>query len=121
VPSLHTFLKDTKWLEPSAKIIRRILPVGLRLTIRNELYDHFKLLAYRLRGTGSSEDVVFGHAYRTLWMFTIRDFVEYSDVKLRLNERGLSKLVPRSNTEPLYKLVQEALELGFRTLIVLSA
>lgn len=34
IPSLFTFFEDTKWLEPIAKVIRGLLPDGLKNSIR---------------------------------------------------------------------------------------
>ena len=85
IPSLHTFLEDTKYLEPCAKILKQVLP---RNSTRS-VYQGFSRLhdgRYTLREQQSerasklvrqpSAKEAFRQAYLQLWLYAMRHFPE---------------------------------------------
>lgn len=83
IPSLHTFLEDTKYLEPCVKILKAILPEKCR----RSLSQHFQVLhssqtgmriqksefAFEDRPASSSLPSSWA-SYRQLWLFALRHF-----------------------------------------------
>ena len=85
IPSLHTFLEDTKYLEPCAQIMKALLPPKFKGSVRG---------AFEARHNGttrvveqereymeserveSSSTVAVWKSYRQLWLFTFRHFPE---------------------------------------------
>lgn len=119
IPSLHTFLEDTKWLEPAAKAVRVILFKESRLTIRKQLSDYFVLEACRFRGV--DQKIAFGKAYRTLFLLALLHWAELGEVNPRRDNKNSRAPPLRSKTESLQKLYKEAFQLGFHTPVVLDA
>ena len=39
IPSLHTFLEDTKYLELGAKVMKALLPLGCKMSIHEEFFQ----------------------------------------------------------------------------------
>ena len=85
IPSLHTFLEDTKYLEPCAKIMKRLLPMRFKGTIHQafeKLHNGQRLLQLQVTEASSHDEeqlsVFVSHwkAYRQLWLFTMRHFPE---------------------------------------------
>ena len=83
IPSLHTFLEDTKYLEVCAKVVKQLLPVRFASTVREafaqlhngqtsvqiQTKEHTK----ETRIENTSDDAHF-NAYRQLWLFAMRHF-----------------------------------------------
>ena len=85
IPSLYTFLEDTKYLEPCAKIMKRLLPTKFKGTIHQafeKLHNGQRNLQLQVTEASShdeeQESVSVSHwkAYRQLWLFTMRHFPE---------------------------------------------
>lgn len=83
IPSLHTFLEDTKYLEPCAKIMKSILPPGFKGSVsdgfthqHNGCFDWCEQLCedHRACRRSSSGLQARWHSYRQLWLFTWRHF-----------------------------------------------
>ena len=83
IPSLHTFLEDTKYLEPCAKILKAILPAKSG----RSLSQHFQALYNSQTGIkiqksefdfedrpGPSSLSSSWTSYRQLWLFALRHF-----------------------------------------------
>ena len=121
IPSLHTFLEDSKWLEPAAKVLRQLLPHGSRVSIRCELSNYFGMDLWQENPSGPiTMEAAFGQAYRTIWLFALRNFAELGDIKPRRDSRSPSGLHPRSQAEYWYRLIGEAKRLGFDLPLVRS-
>lgn len=106
IPSIHTFLEDTKYLEPCSKVMRLLLPTKLETTIRRSFHIMHNGQA-RLRiqtGESSSQEqdeptseMSEWKGYRQLWLFTMRHFHEMTTHAPRLD--GLKMKAPRSEGE----------------------
>ncbi len=92
IPSIHTFLEDTKILEPCAKIMKKLLPTVCRTTIFQEFGRlHNGQTSWSLqiseasccRREEGSSDTAHKSAYRQLWLYTIRHFPEMIGQSLR--------------------------------------
>ena len=128
IPSLFTFFEDTKWLEPCAQIMRKLLPSGCRKPIKETLYSNYEsprsqygALRIEMRGhkyhskPQSSERELVECGYRQLWLFAWRHFPELSTL---LPRRDLGKPKPparESNEQCWSKLAKKAQDSGFRT------
>lgn len=92
IPSIHTFLEDTKVLEPCAKIMKRLLPTACRTSILQDFGRlHNGQTSWSLqtseasccRREEDSSDEAHKSAYRQLWLYTIRHFPEMIGQPLR--------------------------------------
>ena len=108
IPSLHTFLEDTKWLEPPAKILRRLLPAASRCSLRNG-FKHFFVSSSTHTGQA------FTQAYRQLWLSALANFADLSSVKPRIDRRTTQSSTAKSETEVWCDLVRFCHQLGFLT------
>ena len=94
IPSLHTFLEDTKWLEPCAKILQQLFPKakGHKSSIRRSLFNCYtgvqqKDNTFRVEQRNLSfieqsgpESYTIESGYRQLWLFAWRNFPELSAI-----------------------------------------
>ena len=108
IPSLHTFLEDTKWLEPPAKILRRLLPAASRCTLRNGF-------RYFFVSSSTHMSRAFAQAYRQLWLSALANFADFSSMKPRMDRRTTTPITAKSETEVWYDLVRFCHQLGFHT------
>lgn len=126
IPSLHTFLEDTKWLEPCVKIIRSLLPSGCRDPTREsifKMYNGSNILRVQDSSMTFTEyegsevrNVEYG--YRQLWLFAWRHFPELSGVMPR-KDNGEPKPQPKaSNEQCRYQFAQLASTLGFQSSVI---
>lgn len=92
IPSIHTFLEDTKILEPCAKIMKKLLPTNCRTSILQEFGRlHNGQTSWPLQTSEAScyrreelsSDTAHKSAYRQLWLYTIRHFPEMIGQPLR--------------------------------------
>ncbi|KAI9732138.1 MAG: hypothetical protein M1834_004234 [Cirrosporium novae-zelandiae] len=125
IPSLHTFLEDTKYLEPCSKILKSLLPVSTKkISLRKGFSQHyFPPPSRETRVYTSEQDVVtycsqadhgFMSGYRQLFLFSMRHFPSLSD----LGPRKDVFVTPTSKLPPdicRYELVTLAAGLGFKT------
>lgn len=124
IPSIHTFLEDTKFLEPPSKILRVLLPFDYKGTIQEGL-----IRAYTLPQDGSFRvqkheneymslkqlpEFGFWSAYRQLWLFALRHFPFISDVKPRKSSRGHAvDIGTKTSRECWFLLADLAMKVGF--------
>ena len=92
IPSIHTFLEDTKLLEPCAKIMKELLPTTCRTSILQEfgrLHNGQTSWSLQISEASCSQreeassDVAHRNAYRQLWLYAIRHFPEMIGQPLR--------------------------------------
>lgn len=92
IPSIHTFLEDTKILAPCAKIMKKLLPSVCRTSIFQEFSRlHNGQTSWSLQTSEVSafqreefsSDTAHRNAYRQLWLYTIRHFPEMIGCSLR--------------------------------------
>lgn len=94
---MHTFLEDTKYLEPCAKVMKLILPDKLDCTIRRSfqtLYNGQRRIQiqtdennYEHRLEASAERAEW-KAYRQLWLYAMRHFNELTSRAPRQDHQG---------------------------------
>jgi hypothetical protein len=99
VPSLFTFLEDTKYLEPCAKAMRILVPltgpeVSIRSTMRHHYVEavgtsvgHIEYAEQTYNDTHIFEGFSYSTAYRQVWLYTLRYFPELTGSKPRLDGR----------------------------------
>ena len=128
IPTLYIFFEDTKWLEPCAKILRKLAPLSSRKeTIRQSLLAHhygrratggvLPMLTYKNtinnRDVSEHEHVEFG--YRRLWLFAWRHFPGLSAILPR-RDQGHAKPQSESVNEQCWRqLALVAENLGFQS------
>lgn len=121
--SLHTFLEDTKLLEPCSKILRQLLPSSWQGSI------HAGLAQCLL--PSDSQDALVEHGaedfvvlkdekdfrlwcgYRELWLFALRNFPFMGIVKPRKDRHASEPFQYRESPQRWYKLAKLADKLGF--------
>lgn len=123
IPSLHTFLEDTKYLEPCAKIVKTLLPAKFKKSIRE---------AFRQKHTGqshfqiqSSEHTFSEHtrsvnqciwlAYRQIWLFAMRHFPDLISVCPRKDDGRPKPAVHRPDENLWHTIANLASNCGFQT------
>ncbi|KAL6714243.1 hypothetical protein ACLMJK_007666 [Lecanora helva] len=130
IPSLYTFFEDTKWLEPCAQVLRKLLPNGCRRTIREGLLSDFdqssngRKLRIEMsnrtiqedRGSTERERVECG--YRQLWMFAWRHFPDLSTILPRRDAGRRKPQAIAANQYCWHQLAKLADALGFRSEII---
>ncbi|KAE8132420.1 hypothetical protein BDV38DRAFT_287736 [Aspergillus pseudotamarii] len=95
MPSMYTFMEDTKYFLPCALALRRLIPDGPRDTIRKSLWHQFRPRR-RSRHTGQSG---FLQAYRRLWLYTVQHFPILIGAMPLLDHRGAERRLYRSQEE----------------------
>lgn len=126
IPSLHTFLEDTKFLEPCSKILRRLLPPSYRGTIHSGLGRCFahhgsgilriEHAAMEFLNLQNNSNLGPRSGYRQLWLYALRNFPYMGDVKPRKNrQRPEASKYNRDVSECWNTLGKLAKELGFVT------
>ncbi|MCJ1473162.1 hypothetical protein MMC13_001813 [Lambiella insularis] len=92
IPSLHTFLEDTKYLEPCAKIMKSLLPPTFRGSIRKAFKSRQSGVTvidveWRQESDITSSTASLPHTiaigYRQLWLFAMRHFPELTPLQPR--------------------------------------
>ena len=108
IPSLYTFFEDTKWLEPCAKILRKIIPTNSKTSIRRSMFRSFcgvtqsdrsisiQLKSLKFCHWPGSELQAVECGYRQLWLFAWRHFPELSSTQPR---KDVGKLRPQAKTQ----------------------
>ena len=114
IPSLWTFLEDTKWLEPASRVIKSLLPSRPQATVRRTLCDSFQPPQ-----DGHEND--FTTNYRKLWLYCLSHFAELDSVQPRRESRKHTQLSLRPHAEARWKLLHLAQSLGFLTSVVVSS
>ncbi|KAF9882555.1 hypothetical protein FE257_007186, partial [Aspergillus nanangensis] len=83
IPSMHTFMEDTKYLLPCALAMRRLTSDGPQDTIRTFLWHHF-----RPGHRHTADHSAFRQGYRALWLFTMQNFPDLVGALPLLDGRG---------------------------------
>lgn len=125
IPSLFTFLEDTKWLEPSVKVMRNLLPPNCR----ESTYTAFsRMFLGRDQQDGTvpvlnrdqcwssvkgNEKAAVDCGYRQLWMFSWRHFPDMVAMTPRKDSGKAKPPVKSLNEQCLHRLAQLADKLGF--------
>ena len=128
IPSLETFLRDTIWLEPGAKIMRSLLPTGTKLTTRICFRRAFE--NYSGRGILQKSDLSFKTyeasteeiaevSYQQLWLFAWRYFPQLGIIQPLKDPGEVNPLIKASSDRSINhfrkNLADLAYKLGFRT------
>ncbi|RDK41736.1 hypothetical protein M752DRAFT_302313 [Aspergillus phoenicis ATCC 13157] len=114
IPSLRTFMEDTKYLLPCALALRRLIPDAPGDTIQACLWHYYS--APEPHTTNGR--VAFLHAYRRLWLFTMRCFPHLVSIMPLRDRRGAARRVHRSREKSKRcwtALAHLAWSQGFRT------
>jgi len=91
IPSLYTFIEDTKHIEPSAKIMKRLLPPRFKGSVRQAFgrlhTGQTQIMKQRsetvFRPFSHSAKECFQVAYQQLWLFAMRRFPEMTGIQPR--------------------------------------
>ena len=125
IPSLATFFKDTKWPEPVAKVIRRLLPPLYKESNRRALFRKYTGLNYkrgkiqiqdRYQNWGSLPGEEAQHmecGYRQLCSFAWRHFPELIGIAPRKDKGKERPQIKMINKHIWRRLVKIAQSLGF--------
>ena len=125
IPSLHTFLEDTKLLEPCAKILKKLLPTPCRTTIYQELNQlHNEQTSWLVQlGENKNEsrderssEIVRANSYRQLWLYAFRHFPEMMCQPLRKDPSRRKPPTPTLELVWWYKLTELAMECGYTSI-----
>ena len=122
IPSIHTFLEDTKLLEPPARIMKSLLPRPCKTTILQEFERmHDGRRAWSLQTTETifepqneaSSAAAQHNAYRQLWLYAIRHFPAMTGQPLRKDPGKLKPPRPALELTWWYRFTTLALSCGF--------
>lgn len=124
IPSLRTLFENLKYIEPCCKILRQLAAPRKKYTLRQELYAIWNRPVnlvlecgpndYRISPRTTKTDD-FNIAYKSLWLFTFRNFSDMTDAVPR-KDRSKDKPVSTSpNLSYWHSLGKLAVQLGFQT------
>lgn len=88
IPSLQTFMKDSKYLLPCALAMRQLMPDAADETVQTSLSTYYE--PDQGASAGCPE---FFDAYRTLWLYTMRHFPDLAGELPLLDGRGRGRRV----------------------------
>jgi len=101
IPSLYTFIEDTKHVEPFAKIMKRLLPSRFKESVRQaferlhtsqtQIMKQRSETMFRLFSHSAKE--CFQVAYQQLWLFVMRRFPEMTCIQSRKNAERPIKVI----------------------------
>jgi hypothetical protein len=123
IPSLHTFLEDTKYLEPCAKIVKSLLPTKFKGTIY-EAYEknHTGIFECQIQKTENRFSPLVGTlteciwiAYRQIWLFAMRHFPDMIGICPRKDEGKPKPSVHHPDENLWHKIAELARKCGFQT------
>ena len=109
IPSLHTFCEDTKYLEPCANAMKRLLGPGLKGTVQGTMRAIFN------QPLQQDEDGLFEQNYRQLWAFAHRHFPELVNAAPRKEPDRDKPIIKEPNPITWFLFAQLAVELGFKS------
>ena len=97
IPSLRTFLEDTKYLEACSTAVRGLLPTKFKGSLEDTLtrYHTRQLPIYDFKNSTCrvneiTTDETFRIAYLQVWLFCFRNFADLTDIQPR-KDSGKSK------------------------------
>jgi len=123
IPSLHTFLEDTKYLEPCAKIVKSLLPTKFKGTIY-EAYEknHTGIFECQIQKTENRFSPLVGTlteciwiAYRQIWLSAMRHFPDMIGICPRKDEGKPKPSVHHPDENLWHKIAELARKCGFQT------
>jgi hypothetical protein len=123
IPSLNIFFESLKYLKPCTDIIRSLLPVKSKRTIREELFQAFRQPAklkieyatgdYRDHPSESKlQDRML--CYQMLWLAVIRRFVELGNTTTRKEPHERKPVATEPSPVLKQELARQAHDLGFK-------
>ena len=112
IPSIETFLEDTKWLEPCSAAVREHIVPKSSLSLFRSLSRSFVCKDDHLVDGGKKENFMF--AYRSLFASAWRFFPELSGISPKQNQSGPKRLSNVHNDFLQHEFKKLAAELGFR-------
>ncbi|KAI9676517.1 MAG: hypothetical protein M1817_000675 [Caeruleum heppii] len=125
VPSLHTFFEDTKYLEPCAKILKRLLPAKFKGSIKRAIIKRYtgvnrpegevviqESKTSFSRCNGSETEAIMA-AYRQLWLFAMRHFPDMIAVTPRKDAGGVKPEIKEPDEECWHRYAELTYTLGF--------
>ena len=126
IPTIGTFLEDTKWLEPCAIIVRKQLLPKAKGSTLVQLYKGFRFptagLIERDDGTNLSftatRDIIFKIAYRQLYAFAWRYFPELSCILPKKDKQKSKPSAKAYNGVLSMQFMRFAHSLGFDTPLI---
>ncbi len=122
IPSIHTFLEDTKYLEPPARILKELLPGKCK----GSMSQHFSALhsgqtkvklqtsEYTFEDRTSPSGRSSWLSYRQLWLFALRHFPVMDGQSPRRDKTKLGALHEGRQPRRWYELCSLASENGYR-------
>ena len=122
IPSIHTFLEDTKLLEACGKIMKRLLPSSCRTSLQQEFSQLHNGQTYWWLQTAEAEgkrldegssEAARNNAYRSLCLYAIRHFPEMLCQPLRKDPTAPKPPVPSPELIWWYKLTHFAVASGY--------
>ncbi|KAL8742602.1 MAG: hypothetical protein Q9190_004942 [Brigantiaea leucoxantha] len=122
IPSLFTFFEDTKWLEPIAKVVRKLLPGSCKKSNRHAMYQKYTSLRagvvhikdrdqWRTEAGEATHHMECG--YLQLYMFAWRHFPELIGAAPRKDKGTPKPQIQQINKHSWRRLGQLAKDLGF--------
>lgn len=127
IPSLYTFFEDLKYLEPAAKIIRKLLPPGEKRSLRSSLSAHYFAPECNTLECPEGQfqnlllhESTFESGYHQLWLFALRNFPEMINMSPRKEPTRSKPLIVEPSLSTWRRLGLLAAQLGFKTAMVES-
>ena len=127
IPSLYTFLEDTKWLEPGLCAMRGLLPAGCRESTRlafSRIYSSRGQTEGQVKIENSQgqfcfvsgdEKVAFDSSYCQLWLFAWRHFPDLTSFTPRKDKGRAKPPVKAKSQSRWHELAALASELGYES------
>ena len=121
IPSLYTFIENTKHIEPPAKIMKKLLPPRFRGSVRQafrRLYTgQTQILEQRnettFKSLSLSAEECFQAAYQQLWLFAMRRFPEMTGTQPRKDAGRPMEAIMGGAEEWWHRFGELALKGGF--------
>jgi len=121
IPSLYIFIEDTKHVEPSVKIMKRLLPSRFKEFVRQaferlhtsqtQIMKQRSETMFRLFSHSAKE--CFQVAYQQLWLFAMRRFPEMTCIQSRKNAERSMKVITSEAEEWWHRFDELASKNGF--------
>lgn len=129
IPSLHTLFEFLKYLEPCSKVLRDLLPLKFKRSLRQELFSFYfpqdKLTIehaeshFRTRPSVTSE-MERNIGYWQLWLFALRHFPDLTSMPPRKELKKMKPATKQPNPALKRRLGELAFQLGFHTPLVMD-
>jgi len=121
IPSLYTFIEDTKHIEPSAKIMKRLLPPRFKGSVRQAFgrlhTGQTQIMEQRsetvFRPFSHSAKECFQVAYQQLWLFAMRRSSEMTGIQPRKDAGRPMKIITGGAEEWWHRFGELASKGGF--------